>query len=173
MELLGQIGERQIFYCHIRSDEKWFDAISFDNWIAFTIADVEDKQLVQSMTVGCIERGVCYACCTGQLASLTEDYFDEEIVWQQVQYQEKTGKPQNYEATPMTSYHNNFSEGFWFAATAPNQIINGNCLTSHHVVCIDCTQHKVRGHLFDLIHKINCGWLPSDDDLEKPIYDTN
>jgi hypothetical protein len=51
MELLGKIGQREIFYCHVRSDEKCFDSISFDNWIAFTIADDDDKQLLHDMTV--------------------------------------------------------------------------------------------------------------------------
>lgn len=173
LELLGQVGERQIFYCHIRSDEKWFDSISFDNWVAFTIADNDDKQFLHDMAVRCIDKGVCYSCSAGQLASLTEDYFDEEIVWRQVQHEERTGEQQDYEATPMTSFHKNFDEGFWFAVTVAKQIINDVYVTSHQVVCIDCTQLKVRKHLLNLIDKINNGWLPSDDGFEKPGYNNN
>ena len=173
LELLGQINERQIFYSHIRSDDKWFDSISFDNWIAFTIADNEDKELLHDMTVRCIDKGVCYSCSAGQLGSLTEDYFDEEISWRQVQHEERTGEPQDYEATPMTSFHKNFDEGFWFAAAVAQQIINDVYVTSHQIVCIDCTQEKVRNHLINLIAKINDGWLPPDNEFQKPVYDTN
>ena len=173
MELLGQIGERQIFYCHIRSDEKWFDSISFDNWIAFTIANDEDKQLLHDMTGHCVDKGVCYSCSAGQLASLTEDYFDEEIVWRQVQYEEETGELQDYEAAPMTTFDENFDEGFWFAATNAKQVVNDSYTTSLQVVCIDCTQRKVRRHLLNLIDKINSGWLPPENEFSEPTYDTD
>jgi hypothetical protein len=173
MELLGQIKERQIFYCNIRSEEKWFDSVDFENWIAFTIADNDDQQFLHDMSARCLDKGVCYSCSAGQLASLTEDYFDEGIVWRQIQENEKTGKPGNYETAPMTTFHNNFNEGFWFAVTNANQIINEVSVISNQVVCIDCTRMKVRRHILNLIHKINNGWLPTDAEFEAPIYDTN
>jgi hypothetical protein len=168
---LDKLGERQIFYCNIRSDKNWYDKIYFDNWVAFTIADEEDKNLLHDMTVQCIDKGVCYACSAGQSASLTEDYFDEEIVWRQVQREQTTGKQQDYESTPMTSFHKNFDEGFWFAATNARQTINDNYVTSEQVVCIDCTTRKVRGHLIALIEMINSNWLPSGNEIKAPTYD--
>lgn len=171
MELLGQIGERQIFYCNIRSDQNWFNKITFENWIAFTIADVEDRQLLNDMTAHCLDKGVCYTCSAGELCSDTEDYFDQEIVCRQIQQEAATGKPQDYESTPMTSLHRNFEEGFWFATTLARQIINEEYVTSKQVVCIDCTNRKVRRHLTLLIKKINSGWLPGDGEIEKPFYD--
>jgi hypothetical protein len=171
LELLGQIDERQIFYCNVRSDKYWSEKITFDNWIAFTIADEEDKELLHEMIVQCIDKGVCYTCSSGQLASITEDYFDEEIVWKQVRKEEITGIPQDYEESPMTTSHTNFNEGLWFAATNAHQIINGNYIPSNQVVCIDCTAKKVRKHLINLIEKINRGWLPSDSEVENLTYD--
>jgi hypothetical protein len=73
----------------------------------------------------------------------------------------------------MTTFHKNFNEGFWFAATVAKQVVNDVSVTSHKVVCIDCTTHKVRNHLIGLILKINNGWLPSENEFEKPAYDTN
>ena len=165
MELLGQINERKIFYCNIRFDRNWFDQITFENWIAFTIADNDDKEFITNMTIRCLDKGVCYTCSTGQLALLTEDYFDEEIVWRQVQQSEKTGKPQDYENAPMTSSHKNFDEGFYFSTTNANQVINDNYIKSYTVVCIDCTNDKVHGRLLKLIEKINSGWLPSENEI--------
>lgn len=172
MELIGHIGERQIFYCNIRSEEDWFKKISFHDWIAFTIADESDKDLLSSLASNSLDAGVCYACCAGQLASLTEDYFDEETVWREVQKSEKTGLEPDYEAAPMTTYHKNFSEGFWFAATNANQIINDAYVISNEIICIDCTNRKTRGFIINLINKINNGWLPSDSEIERPEYDS-
>ena len=90
-----------------------------------------------------------------------------------MQHEERTGKPQDYETAPMTSFHKNFEEGFWFALTVAKQTINDVHITSHQVVCIDCTQQKVRKHLLKLLDKINNGWLPSDNEFEKPVYDNN
>lgn len=66
-ELLGQLGDRQVFYCTIRSDKNWSAKINIENWVGFTIA--------------------------------------------------------------MKRANINFDEGFWFAATVAQQIINeGSCL---------------------------------------------
>ena len=171
MELIGQIKERKVFYCNIRSELNWFDQINFDNWIAFTMADNDDKELLNEMTSHCLDKGVCYTCSAGQLASLTEDYFDEEFVWREVQKEETTGLSSDYESTLLTSSHHNFSEGFWFSVIVANQIINDVYIQSNEVVCIDCTKNKVQKHLSNLIDKINIGWLPSDEEIEVPVYD--
>ena len=169
MKLLGQIGKRKIYYCNVRSDESWFDKICFDNWIAFTIVDENDRQLLKDMTAHCLDKGVCYTCSSGQLASLTEDYFDEEIVDREIERSAKKGKPEDYESTPMTSFHKNFDEGFWFAATTANQTVNDIYTISNEVVCIDCTKERKLGHLINLVDKINDGWLPPDDEIEKSV----
>lgn len=164
MELLGQIGKRKIYYCNVRSDKSWYDHVVFQDWIAFTIADNEDKELLNDLTVRCLDKGVCYTCSAGQLGSLTEDYFDEEIVSREVKRSEQTGIAQDYEMAPSTSFHNNFDEGFWFAAVTAHQIINDVYIETTEVICIDCTRDGVQEHLVNLIDKINNDWLPSDNE---------
>jgi hypothetical protein len=168
---IGQLNQRQILYINVRADLSWFDKLPSSNWLAFTIADTSDKDLLNDTTKKCLDKNVLYTCSAGQLSSLTEDYFDEEIVWRQVQIEEKTGKPQDYETSPMTTFHKNFDEGFWFAATVANATAHDKYIPIDIVVCIDMTQRGVKKYLIELIDKIKSSWLPSDKGIEVPKYD--
>jgi len=159
---IGQIKERQIYYTNIRVDNGWFEKLPVSNWLAFTIADFEDKELLHGITSKCLDNNVCYTCSVGQLGSDTEDSFDEEIAWRQVQ-EEETGKQQESETSPMTTFHKNFDEGFWFATTLANQIVNDIYIPIDKVVCIDFTKRGFKEYLVQLIIKINSGWLPPDN----------
>lgn len=108
-----------------------------------------------------------YTCSAGELAGLTEQYFDEEIGWRGVQQEEKTGKEYDYEQLPITTMHRNFGEGFWFAST----LAYDRDKEINKVVCIDFTTRKVKKHLTELVEKINNGWLPSDEEIELAEYD--
>ena len=131
----------------------------------------DDKHFLNGLIDKCLDKDACYICSTGQLASQTEDYFDEEIVWREVQKESVTGKPQDYDMAPMTSFHRNFDEGFWFATTLARQIVKEEYVISNQVVCIDCTVQRVRRHLVKLIENINSGWLPNENEIEDPRYD--
>ncbi len=162
MTKIGEHNDRQILYLNVRTDLQWFEKLPLSNWLAFTIADETDKDLLYDMTAKCLDRNVLYTCSVGELASEAEDYFDEEIVWKQVQIEELTGKPQDYETSPMTTFHRNFDEGFWFA-------IQVACATSYDkdipiniVVCIDLTGQGMENYITELLGKIKIGWLPSD-----------
>jgi hypothetical protein len=168
---IGQLNQRQILYINVRGDLSWFDKLPTSNWLAFTIADTSDKYLLNDTTKKCLDNNVLYTCSAGQLASLTEDYFDEEIVWRQVHIEEKTGKSQDYETSPMTSFHKNFDEGFWFAATVANAIAHDMYIQIDIVVCVDMTQRGVKKYLIELIDKIKSSWLPFDLEIEVPKYD--
>jgi hypothetical protein len=166
LKVLGKINNRQILYCNIRIDNNWVSQLPQKNWIAFTIADNEDKDLLNEITFKCLDNGVCYTCSTGQLGSDTEDYFDQEIAWRETQKEEKTGEPADFDKTPMTSFHKSLKEGFWFATTVAYATINDEYLETNEVVCIDFTKHKVENEIAILIDQINNGWLPSDEDIE-------
>jgi hypothetical protein len=170
---LGEYNNRQIFYTNVRTDINWFDKLPSSNWLAFTIADSTDKEILSDTTKKCLDKNVLYTCSTGQLGSDTEDYFDEEIVWRKVQIEEQTGKPQDYETSPMTTFHRNFDEGFWFATTVANATAYDEYISIDKVVCIDMTQQGVKKYLLELIDKIKNGWLPSDNEIEVPKYDTD
>ena len=172
MTKIGEYNDRQIFYTNVRTDINWFDKLPSSNWLAFTIADTADKELLNETSMMCLDKNVLYTCSAGQLGSDTEDYFDQEIVWRQVQIEEQTGKPQDYETSPMTTSHKNFDEGLWFAIQSAYATAYDKYIPIDKVVCIDMTQRGVKKYLTDLIKRIQNGWLPSDNEIELPNYDT-
>jgi hypothetical protein len=167
MELLGHIKNRQILYTNIRTDQTWLNLLPADNWMVFTIADNADEGLLIEVANNCIEKLVSYVCCAGELCGLTEQIFDEVIVYRAIQEEEQTGKPYDYETSPMTTSHKNFSEGFWFATTVAYDCSKG----TSKIVCIDFTIKGVKRQLTELVTKINNHWLPSDEETESPFYD--
>lgn len=173
MTKIGEYNDRQIFYTNVRADLNWFDKLPLSNWLAFTIADTSDKELLNDTTIKCLDKSVLYTCSAGQLCQETESYFDQEIVWRQVQIEEQTGKPQDYETSPMTTSSKNFDEEFWFAIQSAYATAYDKYIPIDKVICIDMTQQGVKKYLVALVEKIKNGWLPSDNEIEVPKYDTD
>ena len=167
MILLGQVNSRQILYTNIRSNSNWVDELPNDDWIAFTITDNADEFLVDTVVKTCINRHVGYTCSAGALAYYVENAFDIEFVDRTIALEE-IGEAYDPDAcTLMTSAHNNFSEGFWFAAT----LAHSEPKTFDKVVCLDFTVRGVQKQIEKLTLLINNGWLPPDEEYESPIYD--
>ena len=167
MEFIGRINRRKIYYVQIRNNSEWKSSLPKNDWVGFTIANKEDEELVPPAVKICMDKNITYTCSAGTLAQWTEQYFDEEFVGRAIDYEIRTKKEFNYESTLMTTAHENFSEGFWFATTLahdPNVEID-------KVVCLDFTKRKVKKHLTELIERINNGWLPSDEEIELAEYD--
>lgn len=170
MEILGTINSRQILYCNVRTDEKWFEKLPAENWIVFTIADVDDEGLIKDVGVKCLDKKVLAMCSAGELASKAEDYFIDEIVLRNNK-KEELGTLGDEDSSPMLTFHRNFSEGFWFAIYAANPSNGDQYFDIGKVVCIDMTRKVVRKYLKDLIEKFRDGAMPSDNDFEAPEYD--
>ena len=167
MQEIGIVNRRQIFYTNVRTEAEWFYKLPFDNWCAFTIADNEDHGLIEFAVEKCLDKLVLYSCSAGQLARETELSFDSAIVNRAIAQEDKTGQPFDYEHSPLTTIHENFSEGFWFSTTVAHDGYKEITI----VICIDFTTKGVKCKLIELIEKINEGWLPSDEEIEAPIYD--
>ncbi len=167
MEQIGAIDNREILYLSTQNNPEWSNLLPSEKWVVFTIADNENKEILGESTVRILDKNVAYTCSAGELAGLTEQYFDEEICWRAVQYEERTGKKYDYEQSPMTTMHQNFSQGFWFAAVLAydgHQEVN-------KVVCVDFTTRRVKKRLTELVKEINSGWLPDDAEIEPAQYD--
>ncbi len=167
METLGHIRGRTVTYVNVRQTPDWAAQLPDSQWLVFSIANAEDRALLEEVVPICLNHAVAYCCAAGELASLTDDLFDEEIVWRAVKGTEQTGVEYDYSTSPMTTWHTHFSEGLWYAATVAE--VPGQALT--HVVCLDLTQRGVRGHLKELTEKIQNHWVPSDEASELPRYD--
>ncbi|AKP52869.1 hypothetical protein, partial [Cyclobacterium amurskyense] len=79
MELIGRINKRKIYYIQIRNNSEWKFSLPKYDWVAFTIADKEDEELVPPAVKICMDKNVAFACNAGTLAISTENYFDEEM----------------------------------------------------------------------------------------------
>lgn len=167
MELLGRIYRRKIYYVQVRNNPEWKNSLPKIGWIVFTIANKEDEELVPPAVKICMDKNVAYTCSAGTLAYWTEQYFDEEITGRALDFELRTKEKFDYEFSPVTTAHQNFSEGFWFATTLAFDAYKD----TDKVVCLDFTKRKVKKHLTDLIEKINNGWLPSDEEIELAEYD--
>ena len=167
MELIGKINRRKIYYVQIRNNSDWKSSLPKKDWVAFTIVNKEDEELVPPAVKICMDNNVSYTCSAGTLANWTEQYFDEEFVVRAVDYEIRTKKEFDYDSSLMTTSHGNFSEGFWFATT----LAHDPKIEIDKVVCMDFTKRKVKKHLTELIDRINNGWLPTDEEIELAEYD--
>lgn len=168
MEYIGRVNRRKVYYVQIRNNSNWKSSLPKNNWIAFTIANKEDEELLPPTVKICLDKNVTYTCSTGTLAHWSEQYFDEEFVLRAIDYETQTKKEFNYESALMTTSHENFSEGFWFATT----LAHDPNIEIEKVVCLDFTSRKVKKQLIELINNINNGWLPNDEEVELPKYDS-
>ncbi len=167
MELLGRIDRRKIYYLQIRNNTDWKFNLPNKDWLAFTIANTEDEELIPPVAKNCIDKNVSYICSTGNLANRSEDYFDEEISLRAIDFEMETNKKFDYELSPVTTAHKNFGEGFWFAS----KLANDENFEIEKIVCLDMTKRKVKNHLLKLIDQINNGFLPNEKETELPEYD--
>ncbi|WP_338769370.1 hypothetical protein WAF17_09710 [Bernardetia sp. ABR2-2B] len=155
MELIGRINRKKIYYIQVRNNPNWESNLPKNDWIAFTVANKEDEELIPSVVKICIDKNVAYTSSTGEAAHHTEDYFDEEIAWNMVDYELKTKKEFDSENLTPTISDENFEDSFWFTYTS---IYDDNFLIDK-IVCIDFTTQKIKNQLIELIEKVNNGFI--------------
>lgn len=160
MDTLGEINEREILYLPIRQTNKWVDNVPKGNWLAVTICDTKDKELLDKVTNTCLDNNVNYICTLGQECEWIHDWFDETILLRRIKNGQPISSPDDFDEDPMTTWHTDFDEGFWFALSSAYPTINDEYIRVDKVVCLDMTTEGVKQRLRDLVMKINAGWLP-------------
>jgi len=168
MELVGISNERQIFYLNIHRSADWVNNLPKSNWLAFAIGEEKDIEAYSELAEKCIANNVLYLCAAGPNCELIHDVFDETIVELKIKNKQSIESPEDFENSPMTTWHHNFSEGFWFSIASAYSEAG----VIDKIICIDYSKGGVKRHLQELIALINSGWLPSDEEIEKPVYDT-
>ncbi len=169
MQRLGEINDRQVFYLKVNEDEKWFTELPNDNWLVLPICGENGNvKSYHSLADKTIDNKVLFACAVGKESELIHDIFDQYIVSKKLLNGESIESPDDFEDSPMTTADNNLDEGFWFAlysAFHGTKEIN-------KVVCIDYTIRGVKNHLIDLLKRFHQGWIPSEDEVQLPKYDS-
>jgi hypothetical protein len=154
----GLLNDRNILYCDVGSDLAKTGEFPTANWLLFAIADKGQLELLYSFAEKCLDRGVLYICGAGEASSEIDDAFDFVVLDRKLASLKRDLTEDDFDDSPMTTWHNDFDEGFWFAATTAyheKEAIG-------HVIVANLTQESYEFRIKDLIAKINSGWLPSD-----------
>jgi hypothetical protein len=114
MRHLGQKNDRQLIYLRTATDD-WKKNLPTSNWLVLPIAHQRDKELVKEVTYTCLNNGVKYVCTLGQECEFIHDFFDELIVNNRIDKGLSVEHVDDFEHEPMTTWHNDFDEGVWFA----------------------------------------------------------
>ena len=165
MEQLGFVFERPLFYCKGLYN---LDATLLSNWVLFSVVDEKNDSLSNKLIETCLTNNVGYICSAGNQAEYIHDCFDEVIAFKAAPFQLATAIEYTLSNMPITTWHTNFDEGLWYAGY--NAMDDAKVLDK--IICIDLTEKGVRQHIQTLIKKINTGWLPNDEEVVIPAYDS-
>jgi hypothetical protein len=160
MDYLGKIDDRQIFYTTLKTTN-WHDELPADNWIAIPIADESETRLIGTLAKKCLEKHTLCVCAAGKQCKLIHNIFDHYAINRRNNHLEKSADYYSLNKVPLTTWHKNLDEGFWFATSAAFPTINDEYMHVDKVVCIDLTSQE-RDKLANLVTRINSGWVPSD-----------
>jgi hypothetical protein len=164
MDIIGNINERLIYYLSVEKTTDWADKLPNKNWLVVPICDRRDTALIDKVVQACLDKNVLYVCAIGQECEWAHDWFDETILTNRINKKLPISCPDDFDEEPMTTWHDDFVEGLWFAATAAFPSINDEYIYVDKVVCLDLTDKANKEYLTELTIKINSGWLPSNTD---------
>lgn len=163
MDNIGQIDNKKIYYLSVNKTADWADKLPDKNWLVVPICDNRDTELLDKFAHACLDKNVLYVCAVGQECEWAHDWFDETVLVNRINKKLPISSPDDFDEEPMTTWHNDFDEGLWFAATSAFPSIHNEYVYVDKVVCLDLTDKSYKQRLTDLTLKINSGWLPSDD----------
>ena len=99
-------------------------------------------------------------CALGKAHEVVHLSFDLAIVDDRISAGLSVASQDDFEHSPMTTGHDDFDEGVWFAL----QVAYDDYKEIRSVVCIDMTHEGQAERLTSLVTAINDGWLPPDKD---------
>ena len=136
MKDLGQKNDRQLTYFHTKRDS-WKGSLPTINWLVLPIGHTRDNDLIKDVTNTCLDNGVKYVCTLGQECEFIHDYFDDSIVMKRIDNGLSVEHANDFEHEPMTTWHNDFDEGVWFAIHAAHD----DYVTIDKIVLLDMTDN--------------------------------
>jgi hypothetical protein len=136
MRDLGQKNERQLIYLRTKLDN-WKANLPSSNWLVLPIGHNRDKELINDITDTCLNNGVKYVCTLGQECEFIHDFFDDSIVMKRIDNGLSVEHEDDFEYEPMTTWHNDFDEGVWFAIHAAHD----NYVNIDKLVFLDMTDN--------------------------------
>ncbi|HET6996812.1 MAG TPA: hypothetical protein VFI06_17585 [Chitinophagaceae bacterium] len=155
---LGTINNRQILYIDV-VDHPDINKIShLENWILFIIENNVDNPVLRPFLELCIDRDVLYVCTAGAAGSEVDDLADLLMVIRKLKGKYLPSWLKSDDDVLMTTWHDDFEEGFWFAA----QVARYEDHPIQNVLVANLSRQTQLNRIQGLIKRINEGWLPPD-----------
>jgi hypothetical protein len=154
----GSINNREIFYSNIGDSFNEVESFPSKNWLLFAIAEKAQARNLYTFAEKCLDRGVLYVCGAGEACSDIDDAFDSVMVDRKLASLNRDLTQDDFQNSPMTTWHHDFDEGFWFSV----KIANHETELINKVVVANLTTGNFQFRIKELIEKIQLGWLPSD-----------
>jgi hypothetical protein len=154
----GYINNREIFYSDIGNGFSEIESFPPKNWLLFAIADQDQLGRLYSFAEKCLDRGVLYICGAGEACSEIDDAFDSVMVDRKLAGLNRDLTQDDFHDSPMTTWHHDFDEGFWFSVTTAyheEQLID-------KVIVANLTEKNYEFRIKELVEKIQAGWFPPD-----------
>jgi len=152
------INDRAIYYLDIQQDLQPFEAAELNNWVLFVIEDNIRNPILGQFADMCIDKDILSICAAGKAGSEVDDVFDFKMVDRGMEGKKLPSWFQTDDDVLMTSWHENFDEGFWFALTTANY----RELPIETVVVANLTGDNYLPIIQRLTKQIAVGWLPPD-----------
>ena len=125
------LNNRKISITTYSTQKPWLKQLPDQNWLCILVVDDTPRRYLEEVLPKLLLKNVCWLCTVGRQCELAHDLMDEEIVYQEV----VASEPCLPKHLVMTTWHDDFEEGVWFAVYAANH----HDVTINRVVVLDMT----------------------------------
>jgi hypothetical protein len=141
-----QINDREIRLVQYSTETNWLKELPSQNWLCILCAEETPRRYLDEVIPKVITQDVCYVCTIGGQCEFVHDLFDEEICYRE------TEEPPLYlpKHDIMTTWHNDFDEGIWFAIYAAYD----DAVKIKTVVILDMTGGKEQARIRSVLSNI-------------------
>jgi hypothetical protein len=158
LRLLGVSNGRRLFHLNGLAQGHWEDSLPHEKWVALPTLNTPDKAQAERIARACLDHKAVYVCTLGTSCEMLHDWIDETNVMDTVNAELLGLSLENDSLPTMTTWHNDFDEGVWYALVA----IDVSNTEVDTVVCIDMSEDGQSDRLTSLVEAINYGWLPPE-----------
>ncbi len=144
---------RQVYYLNIHDSSNWVESLPLENWLGVIICEDAESTLFDKVSSACLANSISYACFLGQNGEKLHDRFDELICELKIKRSESIENHDNFDDEPITTWHDEFNEAFWFALKAAVHPV----FEIKAVVVIDISNEQNQPILTSHLDKINKG----------------
>ena len=152
MSSIGAVNNRQILYFNRAQVDNLSSSIPKSNWILYAGCDVDEGNVLEQLAKTAL-REAFYAFVEPAMPQVK---LMMPSTWRLLTEELRKAKDVGILYTPMTTWHDDWEEGFWFATT----VACHDTLIINTVVCVNLTERDYKTQLEKLVDKINNGWLP-------------